>query len=457
MDYKNKKVAVIGLGVEGASSAMFLSQIGAHVTILDQKPEAELDQALLSNLKKIGIEVITGQNYLNTLLSFDLIVRSPGVLLTTPKLQEAREKGIEITSQTKLFLDLCPSQIIGITGTKGKGTTASLIFDMLKQAGKDVYLGGNIGLPPLTFLEKLTKDSWVVLELSSFQLQDLHKSPHIAVKLMVVPEHLNYHKDMAEYVDAKRNILRFQTSGDFAILNRDYIPVNESDIHTEAKVYYVSRERNTDEGCFLKEHALWVRMNGPEYKVIDIKDILLPGSSIGGHNLENVASAIMAATLAGVSRENIESTIRSFKGLQHRLELVRELNGVKYYDDSFSTTPETAIAAIQAFDSPEILILGGAGKNSDFTELGAVIGRAKNIRAIIGVGAEWERIKAVLPKGKLTLVIEGAKDMQTIVAAAAKIAQPGDVVLLSPACTSFDMFKNYKERGEQFGSIVRTL
>ncbi|MBI4097103.1 MAG: UDP-N-acetylmuramoyl-L-alanine--D-glutamate ligase [Candidatus Levybacteria bacterium] len=467
-DWKDKKVAILGLGVEGLASATFLFGQGADVTVLDEH-EARWRREFISQLNH-EIAYRFGQDAFEDVSSFDLLVRSPGIKLAHEALSKIPKE--RITSQTKLFFDLCPARIIGVTGTKGKGTTASLIYEMLKAQGFDAYLGGNIGTPPLDFLDKLEKDSWVVLELSSFQLQDLHKSPHIAVLLMVTSEHLDYHGDTAEYVDAKRNILRFQKPEDFAIVNRDYVASHESDIYTDGKVLQVSRERGVlEEGSFLRDKAIWIRQNGNEKKIIDIKDVRLPGK----HNLENAAAAALAALLAGVSIEHIRKTLNTFTGLEHRLEFIKEVNGVRYYDDSFSTTPETAIAAIEAFDAPEVLILGGSSKKSDFSELGAVINKSKNIKAIIGIGVEWERIKAEIenyssseasaesrsssPQGRtiMPVLIEGAKDMKTIVAAASKIAQPGNVVLLSPACASFDMFKNYKDRGEQFKKEVYDL
>ncbi len=442
-DFKNKKIAIIGKGIEGLSSEKYLRGKGANITVLDEKDD---------------------KNYLENLSQYDLIVRSPGVKLS--KLEESlkensanggvgsKGKSPEITSQTKLFFDLCPCKIIGVTGTKGKGTTSSLIYEMLKKQGFDAYLGGNIGVPPFDFLEKLTKDSIVVLELSSFQLMDLNKSPHIAVMLMVTSEHLDWHGSTEEYITAKRNILKHQTPQDFTILNRDYPASNESDIYTQGKVFTISRERESfDEGCFVRDGKVWLRIGG-EAPIIDVEEILLPGK----HNLENVCASTLAATLAGVSVKNIEELLRIFKGLEHRLELVTSINGIKYYDDSFSTTPETAIAAIESFKTPEILILGGSSKNSDFSELGDVISNSTNIKAIIGIGLEWPRIKAEIknPKSKI-LIIEGADNMEKIVKAALKIAATGDVVLLSPACASFDMFKNYKARGEQFKKEVLEL
>ena len=432
--FKNKKIAVIGEGVEGKSSTHFLKKNGAIVTILDIKQ---------------------GKNYLNNLDKYDLIVRSPGVKISDIIIHNSEFIIHKLTSQTKLFFDLCPTKnIIGVTGTKGKGTSATLIYEMLKASGRNVYLGGNIGVPPFDFLEKLDKESWVVLELSSFQLQDLTKSPHIAVMLMVTSEHLDYHKDIDEYIGAKRNILSHQDKDDIAIVNRDYVVSNESDIETEGQVFFVSREREVDEGCFALGNQINLRIKGNDIPIIDTRDLLLKGD----HNHENACAASLAAYLAGARVGVIAQVLKTFKGLEHRLELVSVVNGVEYYNDSFSTTPETAIAAIKSFQNPEILILGGSSKNSDFSELGQVIGKSENIKAIIGIGQEWNRIKSEIrnPKSEIVM-IEGAKDMKTIVAAVSKIAESGDVVLLSPACASFGMFKNYKDRGNQFKEEVNKL
>lgn len=429
INLKNKKIAVIGKGIEGESSAKYLKEQGAVVSILDKTQ---------------------GEDYLKDVNQYDLIVRSPGVNPESLK-DVSKDK---ITSQTKLFFDLSPAKIIGVTGTKGKGTTSSLIYEMLKKQGFDAYLGGNIGKPPFEFLDSLNVHSVVVLELSSFQLIDLDKSPHVAVMLMTTSEHLNWHKNLEEYIAAKRNILKFQTEKDFAVINKDYPQSRESDIETNGQIYYVSREDEAAQGCFVKDNAVIIRKEDLEERVISASEILLPGK----HNLENVSAASMAAYLYGVSIQNIAHVLRTFKGLEHRLELINEINGVKYYDDSFSTTPETAIAAINAFTNPEIIILGGSSKNSDFKMLGDAIKSAKNLKAIIGIGGEWLKIKEqLLDLDPEVLVLEGAKDMQTIVAAASKLAVPGDVVLLSPACASFGMFENYKDRGNQFKQQILAL
>lgn len=427
-ELKDKKIAVIGEGLEGKSSAQYLRKHGAKVEIRDQKQDDE---------------------YLEDLNLFDFVVRSPGVNLE--KLSKVQPS--KITSQTKLFFDLCPCPIIGVTGTKGKGTTSTLIYEMLKNEGKDVYLGGNIGVAPFDFLDQLKSDSIVVLELSSFQLADLHKSPHIAVMLMVTSEHLDYHKNTEEYIEAKRNIIHHQNVSDFAVINRDYPASNESDIHTNGKVFFVSREREVDEGCFARDGMVVLRADNTEIEVLETEELQLPGE----HNYENVCAAVMAAHLAGASIDSIRKALISFKGLEHRLELVASVNGVEYFNDSFSTTPETAIAAIEAFQNPEILILGGSSKNSDFTELGRVISSKSNIKAIIGIGVEWERIKEQIKSTSAIMMIEGAHDMEQIVAAASRIAIPGDVVMLTPACASFGMFENYKDRGNKFKEEVKKL
>jgi UDP-N-acetylmuramoylalanine--D-glutamate ligase len=453
-DWKKKKIAILGFGIEGLAMLQFLKEKGATVWVLDRKQKENLDQDLVTQAEQFGAQFILGKNYSDNLIDFDIIVRSPGVRRLLPELLEAEKKGVLITSQTKLFFDLCPCPIIGVTGTKGKGTTSTLIYKMLKEDGQDAYLGGNIGVAPLTFLDKLQPSSIVVLELSSFQLQDMTKSPHIAVMLMITSEHLDHHTTLGEYVDAKRNILRFQTQDDFAVINRDYPASNESDIETNGKVFFASRERETDNACFAFQGRVVVRRNGSDDEIIKTSEIALPGK----HNLENVCAAVMAARLAGVSTKHIIQTLKTFTGLPHRLEFVSEIKGVKYYDDSFSTTPETAIAAIESFDQPKVLILGGSSKGSDFTLLGKTIRESDSIKAIIGIGDEWEEIKASI--GNLTaqvLLIEGAESMHQVVQAAAKIAQKGDIVLLSPSCASFDMFKDYKDRGEQFRKSVLAL
>lgn len=459
-DFEGKKIAVLGFGIEGASICGFLPE-PKNITVFDEKEKDSFDPLVIGGLEEKGIKFSFA--HIKDLGTFDYIFRSPGIHPNHGLLTQAKQNGAIISSATKLFFDLCPCSIIGVTGTKGKGTTSSLIYEMLKAQGIDAYLGGNIGVPPLSFLNKLESDSKVVLELSSFQLQDLDKSPHIAVMLMTTQEHLapdknegtlqNYHKDIYEYVDAKRNIFRHQTQADYAVVNKDYPASNESDIETAGKVYKASREQEVEQGCYVKDNTIYLRMSEHAEKVIDAKDILLPGR----HNLENICAAIIAAIFGGAKMPAIVKVLKTFKGLEHRLELVKIARGVKYYDDSFSTTPETAIAAIEAFDAPEILLLGGASKSSDFTELGNIISEAQNIKAIIQIGKEWEKIKEKIPNISSIQVIDNCETMEEAVKKASEISTLGDVVLLSPACSSFDRFKNYKERGNQFKDAVNNL
>lgn len=463
-ELSGKKIAILGLGIEGLAVAKYFLAHGIPFTVFDEKSRGELQKQgdeWIRGLKKLqekNITLVLGYQWNNeTVNMFDVIVRSPGISLNKPFFSDFT--GV-ITSQTKLFFDNCPAKIIGVTGTKGKGTTSALIYEMLKKAGKDAYLGGNIGRPPIEFLDTVTPQSIVVLELSSFQLQDMGKSPHIGIMLMVTQEHLasfgnqNYHHSIEDYINAKRNVIRFQTADDMAILNADYEATAGSKNIAKGKVAFVSRYSPVESGCFVENNDVILRWQGREERVISANDILLPGA----HNLENVCAAVMAALAAGVDLEDIRFVLKTFKGLEHRLELVREVNDVRYYDDSFSTTPETAIAAIQAFTAPEIVILGGSSKKSDFTRLGEVIAEAENIKAIIGIGLEWKEIKSRIKNIELRIkIVEGLQTMEEIVQKAHDLAVPGDIVLLSPACASFDMFKNYKDRGNQFKEHVNLL
>ncbi len=450
--YKNKKIAILGFGIEGMSIIDFLFRDALKITVYDDKSRNTFESILIDAYEQKGIsfkfeEKLAAEEY-------DIVFRSPGIKPSALEIVDAKNKGIEVTSATKMFFELCPAEIVGVTGTKGKGTASTLIYEMLKKEGFDAYLGGNIGIPPLSFLNKLKSDSRVVLELSSFQLIDLDKSPHVGVILMTTSEHLDYHSDVYEYIEAKRNIFKFQDYRDFAVVNRDYPASNESDIYSNGKIYRVSREQDVDQGCFVKNNMIFLKMDENETEILDTKNLALRGK----HNWENVCAAIVAALLAGATMKSIIPVLKSFKGLEHRIEHVATHRGVAYYDDSFSTTPETAIAAIEAFDEPKILILGGSSKNSDFSELGQIISESESIRAIIGIGLEWDHIKEKIKGLKPSVqIVEGCKSMKEVIEKCVEIGEIGDVVLLSPACASFDMFKSYKDRGEQFKEQVLSL
>ena len=404
-----KKVAILGHGLEGQNAEKYFEGLGGVVTILDKKFD---------------------ENYLKGLDRFDTVVRSPGVYRYLPEIVEAEKNGVEITSSLKIFFDQCPGKIIGVTGTKGKGTTSTLIYEILKEAGKDVYLVGNIGKPYLELLPKLKKDSFIVMELSSFQLIDLTKSPYIAVVLNITLDHMDWHKDKEEYIDAKKNIVKYQTKDDFAIINSEYdIPRNFSKL-TSGKVILFGKKKLEN-----------------KYK----EKLLLRGE----HNLENIAAAVAVAKIVGVGEDIILETVRSFKGLEHRLELVGTVGGITFYNDSFATGPQPTMAAIKSFTEPETLILGGSDKGLDYQELRDDIEKRNNVKNLILIGNTGEKIGLGI-KGK-NIINLGKTSMNRIVEEACKVTQKGGVVILSPASASFDMFKNYKERGNQFKKAVHQI
>jgi UDP-N-acetylmuramoylalanine--D-glutamate ligase len=427
-DLQGKMVAVLGFGQEGRATVNYLLKHGVKPVLFDVRSWQEWPAEEREHIKQLGINFIFGPDYLKELKGFEVIFRSPGIKLFD--VQSSITPGAVITSQTKWFFERCLAQIIGVTGTKGKGTTCTLIYNILKQAGKSVYLVGNIGdTQPLEILDKLTNQDFIVYELSSFQLQDLTQSPHIGVVLMTTSEHLDYHKDVEEYRQAKEAVVKFQTKYDFAVYNKDY-----------------EASKQIGELGQGQKIAVGEQSDFP----IDISKIQLKGS----HNLENIKAAVAVAKVLGIDESVINQSVYNFKGLAHRLEFGAEKKGIKFYNDSFSTTPETAIAAIKAFTEPEIVILGGSSKNSDFTDLAATIIGAKNIKTLILIGREAGRIEQSLD-GKFTgQILRGAKNMAEIFAQIKSTATAGDIVLLSPACASFGMFKNYKDRGQQFKQFV---
>lgn len=447
---KSRKIAIIGFGKEGLSAANFFSPT-SQVTIFDDKPKEQIDRILFKNLKTKSIQFYFSGNRPKD-LRFQTVVRSPGVRPDHPLIQKLVAMGARLTSSTKIFFEKCPARIIGVTGTKGKGTTSALIYEMLKEAGRDVHLAGNIGTPVLDILPRLNSGSLVVLELSSFQLIDLTKSPHIAVILMITSEHLDWHRDTKEYRDAKVSIVKFQTRNDFAVINQDFKISKNFSQKTDARVFFTSTVSATN-GVYVAGDRVISQIDKYE-EIIRTKDIFIPGK----HNLQNVVAAVAVAKILKVKNGAIQKVLATFRGLPHRLQLVRELAGVKFYNDSFSTTPETTIAAIEAFPGPKILILGGSSKNSDFTILGRKI-ISESVKDLVLIGLERGRIKAAIDAagtfgGKMK---EGAQNMREIVAVARSLALSGDIIILSPACASFDMFKNYQDRGEQFTKEVSSL
>src|SRR6185503_6553848 len=399
------------------------------------------------------LEGTFGPSYLAGLSGFEVIFRNPSVPWLIPKLQDAKKSGAIVTSQAVWFFENSPAKIIGVTGTKGKGTTSSLIFECLKtKYSKHAFLTGNIGfVQPLDFLDDLTKDDWIVYELSSFQLQDLEVSPHIGVVLMTTSEHLDHHQTVAEYRDAKENIVRFQNDSDFAIINADYEGSYDMREAGKGQKLFISKKTElVTKGCVIDNETIRFKYLS-DWEVPDKAEIKQSELQLRGkHNLENVSAAVLASLAAQVAFADIVEAAKNFKGLEHRLEFLGNKNGVSFYNDSISTVPETAIAAIKAFSEPEILILGGSEKNSDFTELGQVIKNASNIKAIIFVGKIGPKIKEAIERagtfnGK---VLDGAKSMPEILEQVKTVAEAGDVVLLSPAAASFHLLTPYTQRGQ---------
>lgn len=424
---QSEKIAILGFGVEGKSTKKFLEDNGyKNLTVFDEKiPEYEND--------------------LNKLKDYDVIFRSPGIHKDHPKLQ-----GLNVTSATKLFFDICPCPIIGVTGTKGKGTTSTLIYEILKEAGKDVYLGGNIGTPALDLMPDIWHESIVVLELSSFQLHDLEKSPHVGVVLNTTTEHLDYHKDSEEYQNAKEAIVKFQNSKDFAVLNLDYPYYEKYESLGEAEKYFVSTRKKVQHGAYISHDMIYVE----DEEICKTDEVGL----IGPHNLENILPAAMVASILKIPKNHIAKSVKNFKGLPHRLEFVREFNGIRFYNDSFSTTPETCIAALNSFDEPLILIAGGSEKNSDYTALGREIFKKENLKDVILMGDTAQEIKnAILKNGEPDCNIATVATYHDAFDLALEKAWEGSVVLLSPACASFGLFKNYKDRGEKFKNWAHSL
>ena len=427
INFTNKNVAVLGLGIEGRDAINYLLKNGAVVTLLDKKEEDELD---FSGINKNKIKLVTGKNYLENLNKYDYVVRSPGVYRYLPEIKMAEKEGVKITSAIKIFFEDCLGKIIGVTGTKGKGTTSSLIYEILKADKRDVYLSGNIGKPYLELLPKISKDSWIVMEMSSFQLIDLDISPYIAVVLNITLDHMDWHKNRKEYVEAKRNIVSHQKSNDFAVINFDYDTPKSFVSSVKGKL--VEFSKSTLESKF--ENDLLLR---------------------GVHNLENIAAAVAVGQILKIDEDMIAGAVKSFRGLEHRLELVDTINGVTFYNDSFATGPQPTIAAINSFTEPETVILGGSDKGLNYGELRSEIKSRENVKNIILIGEIGEKIGGGI-KNK-NVVNLGKTSMIKIVRKALEITPKGGVVILSPAAASFDMFKNYKERGLLFKKAVEDV
>lgn len=452
-----KRIAVLGVGREGASTVRWLVRHGAIPAVCDRMNQQELGKTY-DELSKLGVaDWRLGDDYLDSLSDFDVVFRTPLLPITDPHLEQARKAGVTVTSQTKLFFALCPAPVVGITGTKGKGTTAGLIHSMLEADGRRSFLGGNIGKPMLEFLDELTKASVVVLELSSFQLEDLEQSPHVAVVTNLTADHLDRHESVEEYRAAKRSIVAFQGADDLAILNEDDRGAKALAEFAGGPVAWFSTRRPVSTGAFLDEDRLSVKLGQEEGPVCAAEELIIPGP----HNLANALAACATAAALDVPRAAMRTALREYRGLPYHLEFIGEHDGVRFFNDSYATNQTATIPAIESFEAPLVLILGGQGKGLEYGDLARKI-LERNVRGIVTIPPEGKQIEAAINAaakavGRPVPEIRPASSKAEIVPLATDLARPGDVVLLSPAATSFGWFESYTKRGEFFTAQVKAL
>lgn len=450
---KGKKIALIGLGRSHMPLISLFTKYGAIVYACDKRTKEELNDAA-QKAERAGARLSLGENYLDN-LDVDIALRTPGMRYYSDELMKLRAKGVEISSEMELFFKLCPCKIIAVTGSDGKTTTTTLISEMLKKQGKTVHLGGNIGKPLLPEIESVAADDFAVVELSSFQLISMRQSPDISVVTNLQPNHLDIHKDMQEYIDAKKNIILYQNKGDKAIFNLDNEISNSFEKYTCAEVLKFSRKNAVLNGCYLKDGKIIYAESGKELEIMPISIIKIPGL----HNVENYMAAI-CAVWGIVDIDNIIYVAKNFGGVAHRAEFVRELNGVKYYNDSIASSPtRTASGTLSIYDDKIILISGGYDKHLDYTDLGDII--CKRVKVLILLGDTSQKIKTATVNSKFysekDLKIFQAYSMEEAVNFAKDNAQSGDIVSLSPASASFDLYKNFEQRGNHFKDIVLNL
>ncbi len=448
---KNRRVAVCGIGKNNVPVIFQLLEHGAYVIACDCRTRDQLGNTA-SKLESAKVKLRLGSDYLNYLEhdGVDLILRTPGMKPYLEQFESARRRGIVVTSEMELFFSLCPAHITAVTGSDGKTTTTTIIAGILTAAGYRVHVGGNIGRPLLPILNNILPDDRVVVELSSFQLTGMTQSPNTAVITNIAPNHLDWHTDMSEYINAKKNLIQWQTADDCAVLNADNQYTAQFADKAKAQVSLFSRNIKPRRGAWLSpEGQLIMTADGVDVPVIDKDDILLPGT----HNTENYLAAI-SAVWGGVSPEIIAEFARSFAGVPHRCELVRELDGVKWYNDSIGTSPSRTIAGLKAFKQKVILIAGGYDKHISYQPLGSVV--AKTVKEAILMGDTADTIEKVI-KECSDVCVQRVNSMEQAVETAKKIALNGDIVFMSPASASFDSYKNFEERGEHFRRLVMSL
>ena len=449
---KGKRVAVIGIGISNTPLIKMLLRAGIRVTACDKNPAEEFG-GLAEELTSLGADLRLGEDYLKG-LDHDVIFRTPGMRPDVPELEEARRRGAVVTSEMEVFFQTCPCRLMAVTGSDGKTTTTTIIARLMAAAGFNTYLGGNIGKPLLPEVCAMEQGDVAVLELSSFQLMTMAQSPDIAVVTNLTPNHLDVHRSMSEYISAKENIFTHQSTQGRSIFNYDNEITRSFGRSAPGQVVYFSRREPLERGVFLKEDAIWVANEVGSRQVLPLEDILLPGD----HNVENYMAAI-AAVDGLVPDTVIRDFAQTFGGVEHRIELVRRLDDVAYYNDSIASSPTRTIAGLRSFHQKVILIAGGYDKQIPFDELGEEI--VKRVKILVLTGATAAKIRAAVEAapgyGPDTPEIVEIEDFASAVHSASHMACPGDIVLLSPACASFDRFKNFMARGEAFKKLIYEL
>ena len=450
----NKKVAIIGLGVSNIPLIDYMYDKKAKVTVFDDREEEKIPKEIINKIKKYKFETSFGKDNLSKLKEFNIIFRSPSCMPTKPELEEEAKNGAIVTTEIEMLMEMCPAKIIGVTGSDGKTTTTSLIYEILKKAGYNTYLGGNIGTPLFTKLEEMKPEDIVVLELSSFQLMGMKISPNIGVITNITPNHLNIHKDYEEYIDAKKNIFKYQNENDIVILNYDNEITRNAAKEAISKVIFFSHKEKLENGFIVDGKIIKECEDDIRKHIIDTKDIILRGE----HNFENVATAL-AATKTLVSPDVAVKAIKDFKPVEHRLEFIREIDRVKWYNDSVSSSPTRTIAGLNSFDEEIVLIAGGYDKNLDYTPIAKPI--VEKVKKLILLGQTsnkiYESVKAEAERQNVKVDIYMCSSLEETVTLAKRLAKPSQIVLFSPASASFDMFKNFADRGEQFKKLVNEL
>ena len=451
-NFKNKKIAVIGLGVSNIPLIDYLKTEQADVTVFDDREEEKIAPDIMEKIRKYEFKYYLGNGNLENLKGFDMIFRSPSCMPTKPELVAEKQRGAIVTTEIEQLMKMAPCKIIGITGSDGKTTTTTLTYEIIKNAGINVHLGGNIGIPLFTKLNEIKPEDVIVLELSSFQLMEMDISPDIAAITNITPNHLNIHKDYEEYIDAKKNIFKYQNEKGILVLNADNELTNACKNEANGNVIMFSSTQKLDNGYIVEDGIIKKCEDGIRRHILNTSDLKLKGI----HNFQNVCTAL-ALTENLVDVDNAVETIKEFSGVHHRLELVRTIDGVEWYNDSASTSPTRGISALNSFNNKEIiLIAGGADKNLDYTPIGKPIVDKVKTLILIGQTAPkiYDAVKTELENQNKQLDIHMCETFEQSLELAKRIAKSGQVVLFSPASTSFDMFKDMYDRGDKFKEAV---